>query len=98
MITEELYIELKKITAEEERILSGSAEIEKDIYMLQDFDIRDTYIVDAKKLLDEGKLIQVRPHTRFVHFPKHSHNYVEMIYMCSGSTHHVVDGEDIFIS
>lgn len=97
MITEELYIELKKITAEEERILSGSAEIEKDIYMLQDFDIRDTYIVDAKKLLDEGKLIQVRPHTRFVHFPKHSHNYVEMIYMCSGSTHHVVDGEDIWL-
>ncbi len=97
MITEKLYIELKKITAEEERILSGSAEIEKDIYMLQDSGIGERYIIDAKKLLDEGKLIQVRPHTRFVHFPKHSHNYVEMIYMCSGSTHHIIDGEDIWI-
>lgn len=97
MITKELYTELKKITAEEERILNGRTEIEKDIYMLQDSGSSDAYIVDAKKLLDEGKLIQVRPHTRFVHFPKHSHNYIEMIYMCCGSTHHVIDGEDLWL-
>ena len=97
MITKELYDELKKITVEEQRILSGSAEIEKDIYMFQYSDIRDAYIVDAGKLLDAGKLIQVRPHTRFVHFPKHSHNYIEMIYMCSGSTHHVIDGGDLWL-
>lgn len=97
MITEELYTELKKITAEEERILSGRAEIEKDIYMLQDSGSTGAYVVDAKKLLDVGKLIQVRPHTRFVHFPRHTHNYVEMIYMCCGSTHHVIDGEDVLL-
>lgn len=57
---------------EEERILSGGVEIEKDIYMLKGSGIVDTNIVDARKLLDEGKWIQVRPHTRFVHFPKHS--------------------------
>ena len=49
MITKELYTELKKITPEEERILSGRAEIEKDIYMLQDSGIGDRYVVDAKK-------------------------------------------------
>ncbi|MCM1188119.1 MAG: AraC family transcriptional regulator [bacterium] len=54
-------------------------------------------MVDAAKLLDAGKLIQVRPHTRFVHFPRHTHNYIEVIYMCSGSTHHVVNGEDVFL-
>lgn len=97
MITKELYAELKKITAEEERILNGGAEIEKDIYMLQDSDSGGAYVVDAKKLLDVGKLIQVRPHTRFVHFPKHTHNYVEMIYMCCGSTHHVIDDEDVLL-
>ena len=97
MITKEVYTELKKITPEEERNLSGRPEIEKDIYMLQDSGIGDRYVVDAKKLLDEGKLIQVRPHTRFVHFPKHTHNYVEMIYMCCGSTHHIIDGEDIWL-
>lgn len=53
--------------------------------------------VEAKRLLDDGKLIQVRTHTRFVHFPRHTHNYIEVIYMCSGSTHHVIDGKDVFL-
>ena len=54
-------------------------------------------IVDAGKLLEAGKMIQVRPHTRFVHFPQHTHNYIEVIYMCSGSTHHVINGEDVIL-
>lgn len=97
LITEELYIELKKITEEEARILNGGTEIERDIYMSQEIGHRNASIVDAKKLLDAGKLIQVRPHTRFVHFPRHTHNYVEVIYMCCGSTHHVIDGEDVWL-
>lgn len=92
MITEALYQELKKITEEERAILQGRREIEKERYMGMGSDM-----IDAGKLLESGKLIQVRPHTRFVHFPKHTHNYIEMIYMCSGMTHHVVDGEDIFL-
>lgn len=54
-------------------------------------------VVDATKLLDSGKLIQVRPHTRFVHFPQHKHNYIEVIYMCAGHTHHVINGEDLIL-
>lgn len=73
MITAELYSELKKITAEEARILNGDTKIETAIYMSQEPQRKDAYIVDAKKLLDAGKLIQVRPHTRFVHFPRHTH-------------------------
>ena len=91
-MTEELLVELKKITPEEESILAGRAEIEKDIYMSEGHDT-----VEAKRLLDDGKLIQVRTHTRFVHFPRHTHNYIEVIYMCSGSTHHVIDGKDVFL-
>lgn len=89
---DELLEELKKITPEEESILAGQEEIEKDIYMSKG---QDT--VEAKRLLDAGKLIQVRTHTRFVHFPKHTHNYIEVIYMCSGTTHHVIDGNDVFL-
>ncbi len=92
MITESLYLELKKITEEEDAILKGRNEIEKDRYMGSGSDV-----IDAAKLLEAGKLIQVRPHTRFVHFPKHTHNFIEMIYMCSGSTRHVVDGEEILL-
>lgn len=91
-MTDELLVELKKITPEEENILAGRSEIEKDIYMSEGHDT-----VEAKRLLDAGKLIQVRTHTRFVHFPKHTHNYIEVIYMCSGTTHHVLDGNDVFL-
>lgn len=89
-MTEEILRELGQITPEEQRILDGDANIQKDIYMKLGTDV-----IDAGKLLEEGKLIQVRPHTRFVHFPRHTHNYIEVIYMCAGSTHHVIDGEDI---
>ena len=37
----------------------------------------------------------MRPHTRFVHFPEHTHNYVEFVYMCMGSTTHIIDGNKI---
>ena len=88
----EILEQLQKITPEEEKILSGKKSIEKDIYMSD-----ESNVIDAKKLLDAGKLIQVRTHTRFIHFPEHTHNYVEMIYMCSGSTHHVINGEDLIL-
>lgn len=91
-MTKELLLQLKKITPEEQRILSGETDIEKELYMTDGEDV-----VDAGKLLDTGKLIQVRTHTRFVHFPEHSHNYIEVVYMCSGSTHHVIDGEDVYL-
>lgn len=92
MITQALYQELQKITEEERVLLSGDKSIQKDLYMAGDSDV-----IDAARLLEKGKLIQVRPHTRFVHFPKHSHNYIEVIYMCSGSTRHLIDGVEIVL-
>lgn len=89
---EQLLEELKKITDEEKRILEGAKSIEKERYMSSEVNV-----IDAKKLLDRGKLIKVRTHTRFIHFPKHTHNYVEMIYMCQGQTHHVINDKDIIL-
>ena len=92
-MTKELLNELMKVTAEEQAILDGQTQIEKAIYMSS-----EKNVIEAVKLLDAGKLIQVRPHTRFVHFPAHTHDYVEMIYMCSGSTHHIIDGNDVILN
>lgn len=91
-MNEQLLEALKPITKEEQRFLDGEREIEKDLYM----STKDNVVL-AKKLLESGKLISVRTHTRFVHFPKHSHNYVEVIYMCSGSTHHIINGCDVIL-
>lgn len=57
----------------------------------------DSDVIDAKKLLDGGRLITLRPHTRFAHFPEHSHNYVEVVYMCCGSTTQIANGKQIVL-
>lgn len=84
---EELMRELRKITPEEERLLAGGR-VERTLYTSS----RD-FTVNSEKLLAKGKLITVRPHTRFAEFPRHAHNYIEIMYMCSGQTVHTIDGE-----
>ena len=91
-MTEELLRELRKITPEEQRILDGKNEIEKELYVSSG---ENTF--DAGRLLERGKLITLRAHTRFVHFPEHTHNYVEVIYMCEGSTRHIINGNEVIL-
>ena len=88
----ELLEKLTPITEEERRILDGEKNIDRSIYMDGQSDT-----VNSKKLLMDGKLITVRPHTRFVHFPEHSHDYVEVIYMCRGATTHIINGTEIIL-
>lgn len=92
----QLYEELRRITLEEEQILKGKHQIERSLYT-SGSDSGELGMVEAERLLEEGRLIQVRKHTRFVHFPKHTHNFVEMIYMCSGQTHHRINEEDVIL-
>ncbi len=55
-------------------------------------------MITAKELLDVGKLINISKHTRFASFPKHRHDFVEMVYMCKGSTVHIVNNKEILLS
>ena len=73
MIKSDILEQLKQITPEEQDIICGERKINRDIYMLG----RDN-TVNSKKLLDEGKLITMRKHTRFIAFPEHTHDYVEV--------------------
>lgn len=81
---------LRPITAEERSILDGSDAVDWELYIE-----RTGNVINAKKLLDSGKLITIRPHTRFVHFPPHTHDYVELVYMCQGQTTHIANGTRI---
>ncbi|MFI3214762.1 MAG: AraC family transcriptional regulator [Eubacteriales bacterium] len=87
-MNETLLDKLKVITPEEQMILDGNMNIQKSLYSNS-----DEFIIDSNHMLATGKLIDIRPHTRFVHFPTHTHNYIEIIYMCSGSTTHIVNGD-----
>lgn len=88
----EIVEQLSVITEEEQRILDGQKNINKTIYTK-----KKELVIDSRLFLQKGKLIQVRTHTRFVHFPKHRHNYVEMIYMCKGTTTHIIDGREVVL-
>lgn len=88
----EMIKQLSVITEEEQRILDGQKVINKNIYTK-----RKELIVDSENFLAKEKLIDVRPHTRFVHFPKHKHNFIEVIYMCQGTTTHIIDGNQVVL-
>ena len=86
----DVFEKLQLITPEEQEILGGNQSINRSIYMQG---VENT--VNSKKLLDAGKLITMRKHTRFIDFPEHTHDYVELVYMCQGTTVHFVDGKEI---
>lgn len=93
---DELFKKLSVITDEEATILSGEDAIQANLYTTTVASPED-FTIDGKKLLEKGQLIEVRPHTRFVHFPNHHHNYVELVYMASGSTTHIVNCSETIV-
>lgn len=84
-----LLTALAKVTEEEKDLLTGGA-IERERYTTG----RD-FVVDRAKMLRRGELIALRPHTRFVEFPAHRHNFIEMMYVCAGTVTHVIGGKEV---
>ena len=91
-VQRELLEQLREITEEERRILNGEAEVDRDLYTSG-----SDFTIDSNKMLEEGKLIAIRTHTRFVHFPLHRHNYVEVLYVCEGTLTNIIDGKQVIV-
>ena len=89
-MNEKILERLAGLSEEEKEILGGRKKIDRSLYMDGSRDV-----ISGEKLLEKGKLIAIRPHTRFVAFPEHTHDYVEMVYMCAGQTRHVVNGKPL---
>lgn len=86
----ELIRKLQEISPEEQAYLDGTDSVKKDIYTA-----RDVLEMDAELLLDANRLITVRTHSRFIDFPAHRHNYIEIMYVCQGSITHYIDGKEM---
>ena len=91
MIKQEILERLMPITREEREILNGNG-VNKSIYTLN-----NDSIISQKRLLSDGRLIRVRTHTRFVHFPEHTHDFIEAVYMCAGQTTHIINGNRLIL-
>lgn len=85
----EILRRISTVSVEEKALLEGN-KLNKELYTNE-----DPFVIDSRRMLDKGKLIDIRPHTRFVDFPAHKHNYIEITYMYSGRTRHVVNGEKV---
>ena len=87
----EIIDKFKTITSEEKKIVSEDHSISRELYSSE-----ADFVVDSAKLLERGKYIAMRPHTRSAYFPEHRHNYIEMLVMLEGSlTTSIVDGDTI---
>lgn len=87
---ESLIRKLQEISVEEHAYLDGQANVRKEIYTKQ-----NTFEIDKQLFLKEERLITMRPHSRFVNFPEHRHNYIEIMYVCKGSITHYIEGKEI---
>lgn len=92
---------LRELTLEESNIIKGNKVIDKKLYTND-----DRFIVDIDKLILPDEMINIRKHTRFTKFPKHSHNFLEFNYVYSGKLNQIIDerritlkkGEIIFLN
>ena len=88
MLRESILAHFRAVTEEEAQLLAEKSGINQGNYATG-----KEFIVDSKLLLEKGTLIEIRPHTRFAYFPRHRHNYVELVYMCAGTTTHIINGK-----
>lgn len=57
---QELLSRLRQITPEERELLTDGGDIQRELYTS-----RLEFVIDSRKLLEKGRLIEIRPHTRF---------------------------------
>lgn len=85
-----LLKELLEISDEEQRYLDGETQILRDLYTKGELGE-----IDREQLLKSGSLVTVRPHSRFIDFPEHRHNYIEMMYVVQGSITHNIENKEL---
>lgn len=83
-------MELLQITEEERAILENQNQVTKELYTS-----KKNFIIESEKFLSKDKMIMVRKHTRFVDFPLHKHDYIEVNYVFNGKLQQTVGGKAI---
>ncbi|SER10479.1 AraC-type DNA-binding protein [Gracilibacillus ureilyticus] len=85
-----LFEKLMEETDEERAILAGDQAINKEIYT----NLTSDFVIQSEKFLKDD-LIMIRKHPRYIDFPKHSHDYIEMNYVYHGVFQQKIAGEPL---
>ena len=85
-----LLQQLLELTEEEKEIIEESKMVTRERYTSKGY-----FIIESEKFLSKDKMIMVRKHTRFVDFPTHKHDYIEINYVFNGKLKQRVGGKEI---
>ncbi|ULT58339.1 helix-turn-helix domain-containing protein [Neobacillus drentensis] len=89
-MNQDLLDELLEETDEEKLILDQRKNVSKELYTS-----KTNFIIESEKFLSKDKMIMVRKHTRFVDFPLHKHDYIEINYVYNGELKQTAGGRPI---
>ena len=67
-------------------------------FLLDNKNDEERLVIEGAKLMKKEKLIAVRADTNTKHFPEHSHDYVEIIYMYQGTRTNIVNNETVVLN
>ena len=87
---EKYLLDFLSLESEEETGILGGEVLNRKIYSGG-----EDFVVNEARLFGPRQSISARTHTRYVDFPLHKHNYVEMMIVLSGSITHEIDGEEL---
>ena len=87
-----LYNKISAITDEERKILAGLSLDIKQYTGGKDF------VITEKRINDSKKGLGIRIHSRFTRFPTHSHDFLEIMLVVSGSITHIIGEKRIVLS
>ena len=86
-LDKELLEYLENVTEQEQEILKSDRSVLS--YFTKD---GSSAVVDSDVVMKPMTMIDIMKQPRFVSLPEHTHNYIELVYMCSGSTTHMING------
>lgn len=89
-MNDEILKKLLEYSEEEIDNLNGRNIIDNSIF-------NEKNEADYRRLLLNDEMITVRKHARFQEYPKHKHNYIEMMYVYNGSMSQMVNGKKVVI-
>ena len=92
---QEILSRLKNVTEEEQFILIENAPDLKEIYSRSGRFIIERRRMSSLSLGESTAAICIRQHPRFRDFPLHSHDYIEIMYVCEGNITHKIGGETV---
>lgn len=81
---------LKQIDSREEEFIKNENNVLAP-YLLK----KSKSVIDSEKMIRQDSMIDIMKQPRFVDIPEHVHTYMEMIYMFSGSSTHMINKTEV---